>query len=231
MVSAATVAVGLIALLVMPVPFLRSIGVGSMLISLVAVTCAVTLLPVLLATWGPALDRHRLNVRSTTFSRRWERWGKLVIKRRWIAALTGATIGLGLAAPALSMNTGQPRANSLGGNGQAARTLRSLEHNLGVPSAAVFPIQLLTDDGAAATQQAATIAERTPGVYTVLAPATSSYRRGEESILSIIPTAEGNATTVTRLRSALAGVPGGVQVGGNTAQNIDFNQQIYGASH
>ncbi len=33
---------------------------------------------------------------------------------------------------------------------------------------------------------------------------------------------------MTRLRSALAAVPGAVEVGGNTAQNIDFNHPIYG---
>jgi RND superfamily putative drug exporter len=96
----------------------------------------------------------------------------------------------------------------------------------------VFPIQLLTHGGAEGARRAAATAAATPGVYTVLAPATSSYRRGQESIVSVIPTAEGNTTagtdTVTRLRSALAGVPGGVEVGGNTAQNIDFNHQIYG---
>jgi RND superfamily putative drug exporter len=230
--SAATVAVGLLSLVVMPVPFLRSIGAGSMLIPLVAVTCAVTLLPVLLAAWGPALDRHRVNLGSTTFSRGWERWGRLVVRHRWIAALIGAAIVLGLAVPALSINTGQPRANSLGGNGQPARTLQSLERNLGVPSAVVFPIQLLVHGGAPGAQRAAATAAATPGVYTILAPATSSYRRGRDSILSVIPTAEGNTTagtdTVTRLRSALAGVPGGAEVGGNTAQNIDFNHQIYG---
>ncbi|HME04635.1 MAG TPA: MMPL family transporter, partial [Solirubrobacteraceae bacterium] len=50
--------------------------------------------------------------------------------------------------------------------------------------------------------------------------------------LSVIPTAEGDTTagtaTVTRLRAALANVPGRVEVGGNTAQNVDFNNAVYG---
>jgi RND superfamily putative drug exporter len=69
-------------------------------------------------------------------------------------------------------------------------------------------------------------------VYTVLAPATSSFRHGQDSLISVIPTAEGNTSagtaTVTRLRTALAGVPGRVEVGGNTAQNVDFNSAVYG---
>src|SRR5205807_6654258 len=168
---------------------------------------------------------------STTFSRGWERWATLIVRRRWAAGILGLAIVAGLAAPALSMNTGQPRANSLGGNGQPAHTLHALERT-GVPSAVVFPIQVLTHGGAAAARQASAIASSTAGVYMVLAPATQSFRRGQSSLLSVIPTAEGNTSagtaTVTRLRAALAGVPGRVEVGGNTAQNVDFNSAVYG---
>ena len=229
--SGATVAVGLLSLLVLPVPFLRSIGLGGMLIPLVAIAAAVTLLPVILAAWGPALDKHRLRSSSTIVSRRWESWAKLIVRRRWIAGAVGLAIVIGLAVPALSMNTGQPRANSLGGNGQPAQTLHALERQ-GAPSAVVFPIQVLTHGGPAAVQRAISIAGATPGVYTVLAPPTSSFRHGNDTLLSVIPTAEGDTSagtaTVTRLRAALASVPGRVEVGGNTAQNVDFNSAVYG---
>jgi RND superfamily putative drug exporter len=230
--SGTIVAIGLLSLVVLPVPFLRSIGVGAMLIPLVAIAAAVSLLPVILAAWGPALDKHRV-VRSgsTTYSRGWERWATVVVRFRWLAGAIGVALVVGLAIPALSMNTGQPRANSLGGHGQPARTLHALERQ-GVPSAVVFPIQILTHGGTAAAQRASTIAAHTPGVYTVLAPATSSFRHGQDALLSVIPTAEGNSSagtaTVTRLRAALTNVPGQVEVGGNTAQNIDFNNAVYG---
>jgi RND superfamily putative drug exporter len=48
----------------------------------------------------------------------------------------------------------------------------------------------------------------------------------------VIPAAEGNTSsgiaTVARLRTALASVPGRAEVGGNTAQNVDFNSAVYG---
>jgi putative drug exporter of the RND superfamily len=229
--SGATVAVGLASLVLLPVPFLRSIGLGGMLIPLVAIAAAVTLLPVILAAWGPALDKRSVRSGSTTYSRRWASWGKLVVRRRWIAGALGLAIVLGLAAPALSMNTGQPRANSLGGTGQPAQRLHALERQ-GVPSAVVFPIQVLTHSGPAAARRAAAVASATPGVYTALAPATPSFRRGQDSLVSVIPTAEGNTSagtaTVGRLRAALASVTGRVEVGGNTAQNVDFNSAVYG---
>jgi RND superfamily putative drug exporter len=229
--SGATVAVGLLSLVVLPVPFLRSIGLAGMLIPLVAIAAAVTLLPVILAAWGPALDKHRVRSSSTTFSRRWESWAKLIVRRRWVAGAVGLGIVIGLALPALTMNTGQPRANSLGGSGQPARTLHALERQ-GVPSAVVFPIQVLAHGGPAGARRAISIAAATPGVYTVLAPATSAFRHSNDSLLSVIPAAEGNTSagtaTVTRLRAALSSLPGHDEVGGNTAQNVDFNQAVYG---
>jgi RND superfamily putative drug exporter len=229
--SGLTVAVGLLSLVVLPVPFLRSVGFGGMLIPLVAIVAANTLLPVILAKWGPSLDRHRLRRGSTTLSRGWERWGQLIVRRRWVAGAAGLAVVLALAVPALSMNTGQPRANSLAQSGPAADALHGLERQ-GVPSGVVFPIQVLTHGGAAGATSAAAVARATPGVYTVLAPATSSFRSGGDSLLSVIPTAEGNTSagtaTVTRLRAALATVPGGAEVGGNTAQGVDFNSAVYG---
>jgi RND superfamily putative drug exporter len=229
--SGTIVAVGLLSLVLLPVPFLRSIGLGGMLIPLVAIAAATTLLPAMLASFGPALDKHRVRSGSTTFSRTWESWGRSVVRRRWIAGITGLAIVLALAVPALSMNTGQPRANSLGGTGQPARTLHALERQR-VPSAVTFPIQILTHGGPAAAEQASTIASATAGVYTVLAPATPSFRQGHDALLSVIPTAEGNTSagtaTVTRLRAALAHAPGHAEVGGNTAQNVDFNRAVYG---
>ena len=75
--SGLTVTIGLLSLVVLPVPFLRSVGYGGMIIPLVATAAALTLLPATLAGWGPALDRHRRS--STTFSRAWERWATWVV--------------------------------------------------------------------------------------------------------------------------------------------------------
>jgi putative drug exporter of the RND superfamily len=229
--SGATVAVGLLSLVLLPVPFLRSLGVSGMVIPVVAIAASITLLPAILAAWGPALDKRRVRSGSTTYSRAWERWGRLVVRRRWVAGTAGLAVVLALAIPALSMNTGQPRANSLGGSGQPALSLHGIERQ-GVPSAVVFPIQVLTHEGSAAAERASAIARATPGVYTVLAPATAAFRQGQDALVSVIPTAEDNTSagtaTVTRLRAALAPVTGGVEVGGNTAQNVDFNSAVYG---
>lgn len=229
--SGATVAIGLLALLVLPVPFLRSVGVATMFIPVFGILACLTLLPVILLTWGPALDRRRFRTWSATSSRGWERWAGVVVKHRWLAFAAGAVVVLGIALPALQMNLGQPQADSIGGNSQPAQVLHQLESG-GVPSAVTFPIQILVHGGAPAADQAVRIAAATPGVYAVLAPDTPSFRHGPDALISVVPTDDGTTAagvaTVHRLRDALAHVPGGAQVGGNTAENVDFNQAVYG---
>jgi putative drug exporter of the RND superfamily len=94
--SGITVAIGLLALIALPVPFLRSIGLGGMLIPLVSTLIAITLLPVVLANVGHRLDwPHRRT--DDKASRVWTRWAQAVLRRRWIAAGAGLAIMAALA--------------------------------------------------------------------------------------------------------------------------------------
>jgi RND superfamily putative drug exporter len=192
---------------------------------------AITLLPVVLSAWGPALDRHRVGRRSTTFSRGWERWAALIVRRRWVAGIGGLVVVIALAIPALSINTGQPNAGSLGGSSPAAQAFHALQRQ-GVPQAVSFPVQVLVHGGGANAASAGAVARRTSGVWAVLTPQLPSKTVAGDTVLTVIPTQPGNTSTgtntVTRLRAALAGQPGRIQVGGDTAANMDFTSAIYG---
>jgi RND superfamily putative drug exporter len=226
--SGLTVAIGLLSLVVLPVPFLRSLGVGGMLIPLVAIAVATTLLPIMLSSWGPKLDRHRLRRSSVTFSRAWERWGKLVVKRKWIAGLVGAAIVVALAFPALSLNSARPNTRALAQSGTAHDALVTIE-KIGVPSGVVYPFQVLAHQG---TVNAALAKIRaTPGVWAAYSPAAPQFRNGSDALITVVPTAEGNTSAgkaiYPRLRAQLAGIP--AEVGGSSAQDIDFNHAVYGS--
>jgi putative drug exporter of the RND superfamily len=96
--SGTTVAVGLLALIALPLPFLRSMGYGGLLIPLVATVCAITLLPVILATVGPRMDRKRLRRRDRSHAF-WTRWAEFVVRRRgFVAVLAVVILGLLVAA-------------------------------------------------------------------------------------------------------------------------------------
>ena len=58
--SGMTVAIGLAALLLMPLPFMRSMGAGGVLIPLVSMAASVTLLPALLSVLGTRINRLRV---------------------------------------------------------------------------------------------------------------------------------------------------------------------------
>jgi RND superfamily putative drug exporter len=230
--SGLTVAIGLFSLVVLPVGFLQSVGYAGFLIPLVALAAATTLLPVVLRAWGPALDRHRVRKGSTTYSRGWERWGRFVIRRRWLVGIAGLATLVALAIPALSLNLAETSVSSLESTrSPAAQSLEELEAE-GVPSAVVFPVQLLVHGGAMAAAEAVAIAEGTEGVHAVLAPEDPQFRQGEDSMITVVPEAEGDTAAgealIPRLQERLAGISGQVEVGGNTASNISFDEAVYG---
>ena len=110
-----------------------------MLIPLVAIAAAVTLLPVMLAAWGPALDRHRVALGSTTFSRGWERWGRLVVRRRWVAGAARARDRARPRGPgALDEHRPAHARTRSAATGQPAQTLHALERQ-GVPERGRVP--------------------------------------------------------------------------------------------
>jgi RND superfamily putative drug exporter len=59
-VSGSTVAVGLLSLIILPLPFIRSIGIGGMLIPAVSVLAAITLMPAMLAVLGERINSVRV---------------------------------------------------------------------------------------------------------------------------------------------------------------------------
>ena len=62
--SGLTVAVGLLALVIVPVPFLQSIGYGGMLIPLVSVAVTLTMLPAILAESGRRLTGQKFAMKT-----------------------------------------------------------------------------------------------------------------------------------------------------------------------
>ena len=87
-VSGSTVAVGLLSMVILPLPFIRSIGIGGMLIPAVSVLAAITLLPAMLAH-ARAAHQPRARDAEAASSRAadprtgfWIRWARLVTPPR-----------------------------------------------------------------------------------------------------------------------------------------------------
>ena len=126
--SGTTVAIGLLAMIVLPLPFLRSIGYAGMLIPLVSVVVAITLLPIVLAKAGDRLDWPHIRSDDRA-SGAWTRWAQLVVRRRWFAALGAGLILAALTLAATGLQPGQANVNTLSSSGDAHTGLLALERS------------------------------------------------------------------------------------------------------
>jgi RND superfamily putative drug exporter len=223
--SGTTVAISLLALLALPVPALRSIGIAGLLIALVSVAVAVTLLPVVLATIGPRLDWPR-NRRDARASRGWSAWAGLIVRHRWVAAVTSTAVLGALVIAASSIQLGNPRADSLAQEGLARVGLEKLQDS-GIGTGPLSPFDALVRSGD--PDAVADSLAQVDGVQSAAAPA--DWRRDGTALVTVIPTEDGNSpagrATLDRLRATAQTLPAEVTIGGQAAQAADFLDAVY----
>jgi RND superfamily putative drug exporter len=147
--SGLTVAVGLALLAFVPVPLIRSMGVGGLLIPLVSVLASMTLLPVLLSLLGPrinslpVLPRRALARRVVAGRGFWMTLARTIMRRPLPILVAAAVLMLAIATPArhLAVTAGDNRGYPAGT--PATDGLFVLERTLGPGSLA--PDQILID--------------------------------------------------------------------------------------
>ncbi len=149
--SGMTVAIGLAALLAMPLPFMRSMGAGGVLIPLVSMAASVTLLPALLSVLGHGINRWRviprriLQRRTSGEAGPWSRLAHFIMRRPVAVVVVTATVMFTLAIPAfgLHVTSGDNRHTPPGT--EAANGLLLLESRIGPGPLA--PHQVVVDTG------------------------------------------------------------------------------------
>jgi RND superfamily putative drug exporter len=101
--SGLTVAVGFLCLLLVRAEFLQSLAVGGVLVVLVAVAATLSLLPVLLATFGPGVNWPRVMTSAGTATGFWSVWAHTVMRRPWRYLLPALAILAAFIIPTLHM--------------------------------------------------------------------------------------------------------------------------------
>jgi putative drug exporter of the RND superfamily len=227
--SGLTVAIGLLALIALPLPFLRSVGYGGMLIPLVSVAVAITLLPVILAKLGPRLDwPHRRT--DDKASRVWTRWAEGVARRHWLAAGAGLAVLAALTLAATDLRLGIHDADTLAQSGDAKQGLVALEE-AGIGEGALLPHEILIDGGTSP----ALVAEKlgsVEGIHGAVAPDAPDWRRDGTALVDAIPVADSGSgegkATLGSVRGAAHAAGSDVRVGGQPASTADFIDAVYG---
>ena len=228
--SGITVAIGLLALIALPLPFLRSMGYGGMLIPLVSTLVAITLLPVVLAKLGPRLDWPHIR-RDDKASRVWTRWAQAVARRRWLAAGAGLAVIVALALAATDLQLGTSDADTIARSGDAKQGLVALE-KAGIGEGALLPHEILVE-GRTSPQRVAADLRRVNGIHGAVAPTGADWRRGGTALVDAIPVPDSGSSrgeaTLQATRDAAHAAGQDVRVGGKPASNSDFIDAVYGS--
>jgi putative drug exporter of the RND superfamily len=229
-VSGTTVAVGLLSMILLPLPFIRSIGIGGMLIPAVSVLAALTLLPALLATLGTRINSvrllpKRLVDRGHPEDGLWGRWANFVMRRPIpVAAVGFAIVGL-LVYSGFQLNPSEAQVKDFPGKGDAI-TGRSALTAAGISPGVMKPFDVLVEHGADPAPYVAKL-RATPGVAAAVAP--PAWRKGGDSIIEAFGTVDASSKpakhTISLIKNELKGTD--ATLGGLAAEERDFVRAVY----
>jgi RND superfamily putative drug exporter len=223
-----TVIVALLGLLVLGVGFLNGLAISSSIAVLMTMLGSLTLLPALLGAFGARIARARSTRARPSL---WVRWGELVRRRPWPAAIAGAAIMLVIAAPALSMHLGLADA----GNDPSGTTTRKAYDVLadgfgkGFNGPLLVVARLPHSGDRVALREIRSTLQRAPNIASV-GPAsvspdgrTAVYQTFPSSAPQASATADLAQTLRHKLFPPLARSTGAtLLIGGATAVGIDF---------
>ncbi len=163
--SGATVAIGLALLLFMPLPFMRSMGIGGLLVPLFSIAASATFLPALLAVLGRKVNRFRVVPKRILAARAegrpgfWTRLSRSIMRRPvpYLIGAGGVMIALAIPALQLHLTGGDNRGVPL--TTEATKGLAVLEGTLGPGALAPNQIAIDTHERGGATKPATLRAE------------------------------------------------------------------------
>jgi uncharacterized membrane protein YdfJ with MMPL/SSD domain len=248
--SGATVAIGLALLLFIPLPFVRSIGVGGFLIPLTSIAAALTLQPALLSLYGrrgvariPLLPKR---FRAEEDTGLWHRLATAIMRRPLAFLGGGAVLLVAAAIPVFGLQLTPGSASGIPQFPQSVQGFDVLKHSIG--PGAISPTQVVVDSGRPG-------GVHEPRVQTAIGRLAGGIRADHETAsLRVAPRqpfvdpsgryeelivagrdeygSEAAQSFVHRLRGKLvpaAGFPSGVRVlaGGGPPQGVDFLDQAY----
>jgi putative drug exporter of the RND superfamily len=242
-VSGSTVAIGLLSMVILPLPFIRSIGLGGMLIPAVSVLAAITLLPVLMLKLGHRVDSLRVIPKrivsadpgETGF---WHRWSEVVVRRPLIIAVAGLAIVALLLIPASRLNPSEAQAKDLPGKGDAFDGRGALQR-AGIPAGVLKPYVVLVENGATPQVLGTLVSrlEQTPGIAGAAAP--PAWRKGNDALVEAFPATDASAKPARKVISNLQhnvlpdleskiGNDVNITLGGVAPEERDFVHAVYG---
>ncbi len=249
--SATAVALSVLALLLFPMMFLRSIAYACVGVILLATVCAVVVVPAMLRILGPRIDSlnvgpaiRRLLRRPAAEAKRieeegfWFRSSRLVMRRPVATGGAVLILALILAAPFSGIRLNFPDDRSLPTTIESRRVGDAVRSAFPAQAAGAIDVVLESSRDAERLDAYAAALSRLPHVATVKLTATryaSGQRIGEPPVsqgdgayLTVLPDVDPYSEGAHRLLDQIRGTaaPGIVHVGGLTAENFDTKDAL-----
>jgi RND superfamily putative drug exporter len=231
-VSGTTVAIGLLAMVALPLPLLRGMGLGGMLIPVVSVLASLTLLPAMLAVLGERINSlqvmpRRLIDHGHPEDGAWGRWARFVLRHPVAIAAVGLGIVAVLAGLGTQLNATESQLKRFPGSGTAIAG-RQMLADAHISAGVMKPLDVLVEHGGNAQLVAAKLRD-VPGVIGATAPPT--WHSGPSSLVEAFPAIDGAApgiqTIIDRANTTLRGTNGTLT--GVAAVDRDFLHALFGS--
>jgi RND superfamily putative drug exporter len=218
-------------MIVLPLPLLRGMGIGGMLIPVVSVIATLTLLPAMLSLLGEKVNRVRVMPRrfldrGHPENGAWGRWARFVLRKPLAAAAVGLAIVAVLAGVGTTINANEAQLKNFPGTGTAIAGRDQLAA-AGISPGVMKPLNVLVEGGdprVVATKLAAV-----PGVIGATVP--PGWQRGPNSFVegfaNIDGAAPGIQTIIDDANASLEGANGTLT--GNAATYRDFLHALFGS--
>jgi RND superfamily putative drug exporter len=242
-VSGSTVAIGLLSMVVLPLPFIRSIGIGGMLIPLISVLAAITLLPALLLSLGPRINKLRVVPKrviraSDSEEGFWHRWARIVVRRPGVIASVGLALVVLMLVPAVDLNPSEAQAKDLPGRGDAFDGRAALV-DAGISLGVLKPFVVLAEGNPTPAQleRVTSTLDSAEGVSGAAAP--PAWRREGTALIEAFPASDGASrearTTISTIKDDVLpplelALGGSVRLtlGGIAPEERNFVRAVYG---
>jgi uncharacterized membrane protein YdfJ with MMPL/SSD domain len=230
--SCLTVAAAMTSLLVFPLRFLYSMGIGGAIVTLCDGAVALLVLPALLIALGPRIDMlapawlQRRAARSATAAESggWWRLAHAVVRRPGRVALVSAVVLIAAAIPAASLEFTSPAANLLPPAAESRIVETALAKSF--PSNPGEATEIVLTGAHAAAQRLAAAAALAAGPLASVSPPTALDRRTWE--IALMPRGSPFSSAQQRLLARLRALarPYRALVGGATAFFVDEKSAI-----
>lgn len=133
--SGVAVMVGLAMMIPFSIVFLRSLGIGGMLVAALSVLVAVTLLPALLSLLGRRVNSARVipaRYLQTGGGRFWRFWSRMVMRRPGLFLVVSVAVMVALAFPVRGMTAGTPGVEDLSADSDSRLGVNLFEEKWGL---------------------------------------------------------------------------------------------------